>query len=92
MVNIPKGRIVGDEYKPYLVLSNAHDGSACLKIFLTGIRIVCNNTLTAALNSAKRRISIKLFSVTREMSERQLKSNKEVKELIKSLHNKKDNL
>jgi len=138
LVNMPEGRIVGDEYKPYLALSNAHDGSACLEIFLTGIRIVCNNTLTAALNTAKRKISIrhlslmeqrkdeaiktmgaaskyfhdletfaselagkkvnigkvldKLFSVSRDMSKRQLKSNKEVKELIKTLHKKKDDL
>jgi phage/plasmid-like protein (TIGR03299 family) len=138
LVNMPKGRIVGDEYKPYLALSNAHDGSGCLEIFLTGIRIVCNNTLTAALHTAKRKISIrhlslmeqrkdeaiktmgaaskyfhdleafaselagkkvnigkvleKLFPVSGDMSKRQLKSNKEVKELIKNLHKKKDDL
>jgi phage/plasmid-like protein (TIGR03299 family) len=55
LVNMPKGRIAGDEYQPYLCLSNAHDGSACLQIFLTGIRVVCNNTLSAALNTAKRK-------------------------------------
>jgi phage/plasmid-like protein (TIGR03299 family) len=138
LVNMPKGHIVGDEYQPYLCLSNAHDGSACLQVFLTGIRVVCNNTLTAALNTAKRKISIrhlsamdqrkkeairtmgaaskyfhdleafaaalagkrvsivkvldKLFPVSRDMSKRQLNSNKEVKEVIRELLKSKSDL
>jgi len=138
LVNMPKGRIVEDEYQPYLCLSNAHDGSACLQVFLTGIRVVCNNTLTAALNTAKRKIAIRhlsimeqrksealktmgaaskyfhdlevfasqlaekkvnigkvldrLFPISRDMSKRQLESNKEVKELIKNLLKRKDDL
>jgi phage/plasmid-like protein (TIGR03299 family) len=138
LVNMPKGRIVDDEYQPYLCLSNAHDGSACLQVFLTGIRVVCNNTLTAALNTARRKISIrhlsimeqrkeealrtmgaaskyfhdlevfasqlagkkvnigkvldKLFPASREMSKRQLESNREVKELIKNIFKQKDDL
>jgi phage/plasmid-like protein (TIGR03299 family) len=62
LIAMPKGRIVGDEYQPYLCLSNAHDGSSALQVFLTGIRVVCNNTLQAALNSAKRKISIRHLS------------------------------
>jgi hypothetical protein len=42
---------------------NAHDGSASLQILLTGIRVVCNNTLSAALNTAKRKISIRHLSL-----------------------------
>lgn len=59
LVNMPKGRIAGDEYQPYLCISNAHDGSAPLQVFLTGIRVVCNNTLSAALRGAKRKIAIR---------------------------------
>jgi phage/plasmid-like protein (TIGR03299 family) len=59
LVNMPKGRIVGDDYQPYLCISNAHDGSAPLQVFLTGIRVVCNNTLSAALHTAKRKIAIR---------------------------------
>jgi phage/plasmid-like protein (TIGR03299 family) len=59
LVNMPEGRILGDEYQPYLCLSNAHDGSSSLQVFLTGIRVVCNNTLTAALQTAKRKIAIR---------------------------------
>ncbi|MDR1251752.1 MAG: DUF932 domain-containing protein [Treponema sp.] len=131
LVNMPKGRIVGDEYQPYLCISNAHDGSAPLQVFLTGIRVVCNNTLQAALRTAKRKIAIrhmsgmdqrkseavramgaasryfhqlevfaselagkkvaigkvldKLFPVSRDMSKRQVQSNTEVKDLIKTI-------
>ncbi|MDR0442137.1 MAG: DUF932 domain-containing protein [Treponema sp.] len=63
LVDMPKGKIVGDEYQPYLCLSNAHDGSACLQVFLTAIRVVCNNTLSAALKTAKRKISIRHLSL-----------------------------
>ena len=138
LVNMPKGRIVEDEYQPYLCLSNAHDGSSALQIFLTGIRVVCNNTLQAALRTAKRKISIRhlsgmdtrkneavkamgaaskyfhdleafaselaarkvnigkvldrLFPASEAMSTRQVKSNFEVKELIKTILRQKDDL
>jgi phage/plasmid-like protein (TIGR03299 family) len=59
LVNMPERKIMGDEYQPYLCLSNSHDGSSCLNVFLTGIRVVCNNTLSAALHSAKRKVSIR---------------------------------
>ncbi len=138
LVTMPKGRIVGDEYQPYLCLSNAHDGSSSLQVFLTGIRVVCNNTLQAGLKTAKRRISIRhlshmearkdealntmgaasryyrelekfasalagkkvnigkvldaLFPVSKQMSARQVKSNKEVKDIIKTIFTQKDDL
>jgi phage/plasmid-like protein (TIGR03299 family) len=74
LVNMPKGRIVDDEYQPYLCLSNAHDGSACLQIFLTGIRVVCNNTLSAALNTARRKISIRHLSCMEQRKDEALKT------------------
>jgi hypothetical protein len=69
LVNMPKGRIVGDEYQPFLCLSNAHDGSAPLQVFLTGIRVVCNNTLQMALNTAKRKMSIRHIGAMEERKE-----------------------
>ncbi|GHV40885.1 hypothetical protein AGMMS49546_15640 [Spirochaetia bacterium] len=74
LVNMPKGRIMGDEYQPYLCLSNAHDGSACLQVFLTGIRVVCNNTLQAALNSATRKISIRHLSMMAQRQDEALRT------------------
>ena len=43
---------------PYLVFSNTHDGSGAIKIAMTPIRVVCNNTLNLALNTADRCWSI----------------------------------
>ena len=46
--------IAGDRISPYLVFSNSHDGSGAVKVAVTPIRVVCNNTLNLALNTAKR--------------------------------------
>ena len=46
--------IAGDEICPYLVFFNSHDGTAAIKVAITPIRVVCNNTLNLALNTAKR--------------------------------------
>ena len=46
--------ISGERISPYLLFSNAHDGSGAIKVALTPIRVVCQNTLNLALNTAKR--------------------------------------
>ena len=46
--------ISGERISPYLVFSNTHDGSGAIKVALTPIRVVCNNTLNLALRTAKR--------------------------------------
>lgn len=46
--------IAGDEITPYLVVMNSHDGSSGIKVAMTPIRVVCQNTLNLALGSAKR--------------------------------------
>ena len=46
--------IAGDEIEPYLVVMNSHDGSSGVKVAMTPIRVVCQNTLNLALDSAKR--------------------------------------
>lgn len=46
--------ISGERISPYLLFFNTHDGSGAIKVALTPIRVVCNNTLNLALSTAKR--------------------------------------
>ena len=46
--------IEGEQIDPYLVFSSSHDGSGAIKVAMTPIRVVCQNTLNVALSSAKR--------------------------------------
>ena len=65
--------IAGDEIAPYLVIMNSHDGSSGVKVAMTPIRVVCQNTLNLALNSANRvwaaRHTENVMSRVREASE-----------------------
>ena len=55
LARLPKEYIIsGEQISPYLVFSNSHDGSAAVRVAVTPIRVVCNNTLNLALNTAKR--------------------------------------
>jgi len=40
-----------DPLKQYLLIVNSHDGTSGVKLALTTVRVVCNNTLQAALNN-----------------------------------------
>jgi len=44
----------GEDITPYLVFSNSHDGNSSIRVAITPIRVVCQNTLNLALNNAKR--------------------------------------
>ncbi len=55
LAKLPEKYIIqGDQVIPYLVFSNTHDGSGAIKIAMTPVRVVCNNTLNLALDSASR--------------------------------------
>ena len=55
LANLPhKYIIAGDEITPYMVFMNSHDGSGAIKVCMTPIRVVCQNTLNLALARAKR--------------------------------------
>lgn len=51
-------RIGDDDIDLYLLISNAHTGQDALRVAVTPVRVVCNNTLQAALGNAKRQWSM----------------------------------
>lgn len=55
LARLPREYIIaGEQISPYLVFSNSHDGSGAVRVALTPIRVVCNNTLNLALATASR--------------------------------------
>ena len=55
LAHMPREYIIsGERISPYLLFSNTHDGSGAIKVALTPIRVVCQNTLNLALAGAKR--------------------------------------
>lgn len=55
LARLPREYIIaGERISPYLVFSNSHDGSGAVRVALTPIRVVCNNTLNLALDTASR--------------------------------------
>lgn len=57
---LPKNIFVdGDPVENYLVFTTSHDGSSGVKILFTPIRIVCENTLNAAIASSTNYISFR---------------------------------
>ena len=58
---LPKSIVLDkvDLIEQYLLLSNSHDASRSIEVLFTPIRVVCNNTLNAALQMSKNRIKIR---------------------------------
>lgn len=54
LAKMPETTILGDEVEPYMCFTNNHDGTGAIKVCMTPIRVVCNNTLNLALKGAKR--------------------------------------
>jgi len=56
---LPTDMLVGGEVcEKYIVLTNSHDGSSSIIAGLTTTRVVCNNTLQAALGNMSNKVSI----------------------------------
>lgn len=56
---LPEDMLVnGEECNKYIILTNSHDGSSSIVAGFTTIRIVCNNTLQAALQGLTNKVSI----------------------------------
>jgi len=54
LAKMPERDILGDKVKPFLCFSNSHDGSSGVRVCMTPVRVVCNNTLNIALASTTR--------------------------------------
>lgn len=54
LARMPDTKIFDDVVEPYLCLTNGHDGFSSLKVCMTPVRVVCQNTLNMALSRAKR--------------------------------------
>ena len=59
LARLPEKKILDDEFIPYICFTNSHDGYGSVKACMTPTRVVCNNTLNLALETAKRTWSTK---------------------------------
>lgn len=66
-----EGRTVaGEKIDPYLVFTNSHDGTGAIRVAVTPIRVVCQNTLNLALRTARRQWScIHIGDIEEKMEE-----------------------
>lgn len=55
LAKLPQRYIIsGDEFTPYMVFLNCHDGTGAIKVAMTPVRCICMNTINLALSTAKR--------------------------------------
>ena len=56
---LPDDFVIGTEkIEKYIMLTNSHNGTSSVIAGLTNVRVVCNNTLQAALNGLENKVSI----------------------------------
>lgn len=60
LARLPDDFVVsGDAITPYMVFMNSFDGTGAIKVAMTPVRVVCQNTLNLALSTARRTWSTK---------------------------------
>ena len=67
--DIIKINVVDDVTEMYVVLTSSHDGNGSIIAMITPIRVVCQNTLNAALNNRLRTVRIRHTSSVKERLE-----------------------
>lgn len=87
--------ILGDKVTPYMVFTTRHDGKGAVKVFMTPVRVVCNNTLNLALSKATRTwsakhtesINVRMNEATRtlKMADSYMNATKDVFEKLHSV-------
>jgi phage/plasmid-like protein (TIGR03299 family) len=56
---LPEDMLVnGEKCEKYIILTNSHNGSSSIIAGFTSVRIVCNNTLQAAMSNLSNKVSI----------------------------------
>ena len=81
-------KILGDEFKPYMLFTNSFDGSGSIRVMYTPIRVFCSNCLAIAIKQATNKISIRHSISMKERLEtarRVLLGNTQYMEAIKSI-------
>lgn len=56
---LPTYEIAKDEMEKYILFTTSHDGSGSIQACFTDVRVVCNNTLNAALNHCTNMVRFK---------------------------------
>lgn len=52
-------KILDDEFAPYILFTNAFDGTGSVRVMFTPIRVFCSNCLARAIKAATNKISIR---------------------------------
>lgn len=90
LAKLPERYLIGgDEITPYLLFFNSHDGSSAVRVAMTPIRVVCQNTLNLALSTARRSWGVKhvgdIQDKLHEARETLMRSEKYMLELGKNI-------
>ena len=59
LARMPNKKVLDEDFENYVCFTNSHDGRGAIRVCCTNVRVVCNNTLNIALNTAKRSWSTK---------------------------------
>ena len=54
LAKMPEAKVLNEKFEPYICFTNSHDGTGAIRVCMTPVRVVCNNTLNFALDTAKR--------------------------------------